>query len=279
MEQNGAWIEFEPDLRIESLGLVQEANRHPSRTNAPYWVLVLMDEGSRTLSLDGQEIHANQREFFLLPPYTDQQPLDIDLHTACFVHFYAKSRRVEPPLRVDATRLILPMFGHLPAEPDCFALLRFLCNHAASPYASDEFMCMQLLSLLSIISLHSQKNPREVHQKSLRRAEDILAFMKENLSRCLRAEDYEAAFARSYHQLNAIFKRQFGCTVKQFHMHLRMEKAAELLRMGKSLAETAQACGFEDYFFFIRSFSKKYGVSPAAYRRQNGVIHRDSSTV
>ena len=268
MWQSDTWVEFDRDLRIESLGLVREANRHPSRTGAPYWVLVLMDEGSRTLSLDGKSIRADKREFFLLPPNSNQQPLRIDLHTACYVHFFANSKCVEAPTRVDASRLILPMLGHLPVDPDCFALLRYLCDHAASPYVCNEFMSLQLLSLLSLISLHAQKTPRADGQKKLRRAEDILAFIKENLSRNLHAEDYEAFFGRSYHQLNAVFKRQFGCTVKQFHINLRMERAAELLRAGKSLNETALACGFDDYFFFIRSFGKKYGISPAVYQKQ-----------
>ena len=45
-----------------------------------------------------------------------------------------------------------------------------------------------------------------------------------------------------------------------------MEQAARMLVSGKSISQTAIDCGFDDYFYFLNSFKKVYGVSPSAYK-------------
>ena len=49
-----------------------------------------------------------------------------------------------------------------------------------------------------------------------------------------------------------------------------LERAAQLLTQGRSVQQAADECGFEDYFFFINSFKKAHGISPAAYGRKDG---------
>ena len=206
----------------------------------------------------------------MLPPYTTQKPLDIDEHAACYVHFYAQGKRITAPGAIDSSRLLLPVSGYLPPDIDCFSYLRYLCDHALSPYSSSEFLSEHVRAVLSIISLECQKHPYSTLKKSSLKAEAYLSFIKENACNTLRAEDYEKAFDTSYHQINLLFKRKFGCTVKQYHSHVRMEYAAQMLSLGNTLQEVAAACGFDDYYFFIRSFTKAFGISTAYYRKQHG---------
>ncbi|MBQ8432425.1 MAG: helix-turn-helix domain-containing protein [Clostridia bacterium] len=269
MKQSRPWFELDPNLTIETMGFVQKIDYHPDRRGVPYWILVLVEKGHRTLYADGAPIEIGAHEFFLLPPYTEQKAFRMDDHTACFVHFLAQGGRIDIPHRVSPNKLRIPLYGVLPAAPDCFAHLRFLCDHALSPYADDQFLALQLQSILSLISLECQKNPLQAERSNLQ-GEELLQYIKENACRPLRAEDYENAFGRSYHHLNFLFKKQFGYTVKQYHSRVRMEYAARMLISGSSLQETAEKCGFDDYFFFINSFTKAHGVSPAAYRKLHG---------
>jgi two-component system response regulator YesN len=65
-----------------------------------------------------------------------------------------------------------------------------------------------------------------------------------------------------------LFKKIKGCTFSDYVTGLRMKKAAELLKGGGlTIAEVANASGYEDYFYFNRVFSKYYGLSPAKYMR------------
>ena len=265
------WFEFTSDIKLDKVGYISAASPHPSRDGVPYWVFVLIQNGSRTLYVDGKALRVCAREFFLLPPNSEQRPMEVDQHTACYVHFYAHAKQVPMPTKIDASRICLPMHGYLPTEVDCFAHLCYLYDHAISPYASNAFLQAQVGSILSIVSLHCQRNPNPLPNGSAHHADAYLTFIKENACRSMRAADYETAFGLSYHQINLVFKRQFGLTVKQYHLHARMEQAAQMLLSGKSIGETAFVCGFEDYYFFIRCFTKVHGVSPNVYRKRYGV--------
>ena len=52
---------------------------------------------------------------------------------------------------------------------------------------------------------------------------------------------------------------------------LRITRAKELLLSPEkpSLAEIAELCGYNDYNYFIATFSRETGISPIAWRRQN----------
>ncbi|GLS33607.1 AraC-type DNA-binding protein [Mesorhizobium albiziae] len=61
-----------------------------------------------------------------------------------------------------------------------------------------------------------------------------------------------------------------GSTFSQTLMMRRLDKAATCLRRrelrGRTIAETAFLCGFNDFSYFNRSFKKRFGRSPRDYR-------------
>lgn len=63
-------------------------------------------------------------------------------------------------------------------------------------------------------------------------------------------------------------KQLTGMTPNEYIKKMRMEKAAELLlTTNLTAAEIAYKVGFEDQFYFSKSFKKYYGVSPTQYRK------------
>lgn len=270
MKSDLSWYELSSEIQLEDMGFVQQHSFHPARSGVPYWILVLLDRGHRTLRADGKEIRIGPREFFLLPPYTVQEPLDEDGHTACYAHFYAPWKEIHMPSHVDAGRLLFPLYGGLPTDQDCFSHLHYLCEHMLSPYADSCFGAMQLHAILSVISLHCQKHPQSTQRKAAFH-DSCLTFINDHACMPIRAVDYENALGLSYHQINQKFKDHFGYTVKQYHQRVRMKHAAQMLQSGMSVQQTAQQCGYDDYYFFIRSFTREHGVSPSAYRSLHGM--------
>jgi AraC family transcriptional regulator len=64
------------------------------------------------------------------------------------------------------------------------------------------------------------------------------------------------------------FRRSFGESPHAFVMRLRVERARALLLEGHaSLSEIASDCGFADQAHFNRSFRKRAGEAPGAWRR------------
>lgn len=74
----------------------------------------------------------------------------------------------------------------------------------------------------------------------------------------------------SLSQFERRFKALFQVTPVQYLIRLRLNKAAQLLS-GSTLkiTEVATQCGFYDHSHFIRQFSRTFGLSPSAYRRQH----------
>lgn len=75
----------------------------------------------------------------------------------------------------------------------------------------------------------------------------------------------EAGLSR-FHLLR-LFKEQTGRTPAQYHLDLRIQRAQRLLRTSDAtVSDIAQQCGFLDHSHFARTFRRRVGCSPSAYR-------------
>lgn len=64
------------------------------------------------------------------------------------------------------------------------------------------------------------------------------------------------------------FKRRHGIPPHTYELCLRLSRARDLLRTGKSVAATATECGFADQSHMTRHFSRYYGYPPGRYARE-----------
>ena len=79
--------------------------------------------------------------------------------------------------------------------------------------------------------------------------------------------EFVKALPLSRMQVHRKLKALINCSTSQFINNFRLEKAKELLNNGlQTISEIAFACGFSDPGYFSKLFTKKYGVSPLAYR-------------
>ncbi len=70
---------------------------------------------------------------------------------------------------------------------------------------------------------------------------------------------------RSPGHLLRVFRRTMGVTPHQFQTQLRIGRAADLLRRGRTPADTALALGFADQSHLTRYFTRSVGVSPGRF--------------
>lgn len=94
-----------------------------------------------------------------------------------------------------------------------------------------------------------------------------ISYINENFAQELTLERLAKNAFVSVNQLCKLFKSRFGTTVAKYIMSKRISEAKKLLLQGKSVSETAIACGFSDYANFIRVFKKFVGVSPGKYNK------------
>jgi AraC-like DNA-binding protein len=69
------------------------------------------------------------------------------------------------------------------------------------------------------------------------------------------------------------FKKEYGTTIMNALMEIRLQKAAERLKNGRqNLKEIASECGFSSPYYFSRCFSESEKVTPTSYRKQHSFI-------
>lgn len=65
-----------------------------------------------------------------------------------------------------------------------------------------------------------------------------------------------------------IFKKHVGVSPSEYLIHLRLEKAEELMRVfGETPSVAATSVGYEDLYHFSKTFKEHYGMSPREYAK------------
>lgn len=65
----------------------------------------------------------------------------------------------------------------------------------------------------------------------------------------------------------SIFKKYVGISPSEYLIHLRLEKAAELMRVfDETPTVAATSVGYDNIYHFSKAFKKRYGMSPREYR-------------
>jgi len=96
---------------------------------------------------------------------------------------------------------------------------------------------------------------------------DLSEYITENLSKKERIKDFVARSGLHAKKLQSGFRHFFGESVNEFIHSARMAKAKELIEITElPLGEICNQIGFESRSYLSRTFSQKYGSTPAEYR-------------
>ncbi len=105
--------------------------------------------------------------------------------------------------------------------------------------------------------------PRGDERACIRRA---CTFLRDRFAEHVSLDQLASLAGMSPFHFAKVFTRQVGVPPHAFQIHVRLQRATDLLAMGKSHVETALETGFCDQSHFCRAFKKKFGVTPAQYR-------------
>ncbi len=120
-----------------------------------------------------------------------------------------------------------------------------------------------LFSLLSRIALHEAEAAQP-----LSLTDRICAYLADNIRSPFSAAAVSSEFYLSYKHLAAVFKKEKGETMQQYHARLRINEACRLLRSTLlPVGEIALQLGFQDMLYFSRCFRSSTGLSPTEYRK------------
>lgn len=98
---------------------------------------------------------------------------------------------------------------------------------------------------------------------------DVVKEVTENYMENLSLKSLSKKFFINSAYLGQIFKKQFGCSFKDYLNNYRIERATEqLIRSEEKIYEIATAVGFNNTDYFISKFVQIRGTTPLQYRKQ-----------
>lgn len=127
--------------------------------------------------------------------------------------------------------------------------------------------------------LFTPKDPELFCMRQKRVARDRVARTKELIARNLADPPTLEILGRevgcSPFYLSRIFSREVGLTIPQYLRKLRMERAAELLRMGHhNVTEAATEVGYSSLSHFSKAFCETIGCCPILYPMAKNILDR-----
>lgn len=163
----------------------------------------------------------------------------------------------------------LPAFR--PKDADMYLSLLQRINEiaGAEDYIRDMHINELLAALLSLL-MQSGWSPASQHGSagSHRALSDVKAWLDQHYHEKVALDDLAERFFINKFYLARLFKEQYGSSIVNYVLSLRISRAKELLRFTDlSIEEVGAQCGIPDANYFSRAFRKIEDVSPREYRK------------
>ncbi len=128
----------------------------------------------------------------------------------------------------------------------------------------------QILSCVSIMNICAEyislSNRLNLTDKNL--AHEIKKYINQNYATRITLESLSNRFFYSKTTIMNAFKSSYGMSVNQYLQDTRLNHALQLLEQADySIHYISKECGFLDQNYFSKVFSKKYGVAPSSYQK------------
>ena len=97
--------------------------------------------------------------------------------------------------------------------------------------------------------------------------DQIIEYISQNYADIQDLSFVVEVFHYSTVHVNSLFKTRLGVSLWRYILHIRLDRACDMLVSGARADEVAISCGFKDYSTFYRMFKKCYGITPTECRR------------
>ncbi|MDD6812523.1 MAG: AraC family transcriptional regulator [Lachnospiraceae bacterium] len=243
----------------------------------PFHVLLYVLEGAIYVTEDGTDYTVGTGELlFLKKDIRHFGKVEIPKGTRWYyVHFYFEEQENLSVFVPDSNPVVqgerLQTSVLLPKKMSCpekNTIERTFGKLVEYFHSEDEqkrwYLNIKLAGLLSEIAFYGMKNGGK---QSL--ADQIAIYLSRHMAEPFSAKKLEKQFFLSYKHMAAVFKKDKGLTMQQYHTNLRMQEACKLLQSTLiPVGEISERLGYTDMLYFSRCFHQFAGMSPTAYRKK-----------
>lgn len=224
----------------------------PSHSFGPavrdHWLLHYVAEGKGIFRRDDKEYTVKAGEIFVIPPFLETY-YEADAKAPwryIWVGFTCGEKLAK---KFDQPVIRCPGVGEI------FDSMR-RCRKMEG--GKSAFLSSRIWELLSLM-LEAGKTDADYVEKAL-------YYMRSEYMNDIRVGELAARLNLDRCYFSTMFTRRVGVSPSQYLIHLRLEKAAELMVVyGKSPSIAAVSVGYPDIYTFSKMFKKKFGCSPRQY--------------
>lgn len=260
-------------------------DRHPNRDDLPYFILMLVTDGTLYLAEDGVNYTIQAGEQFVLRPqhhHYSWQPIQTATQYY-WLHFYVSGQweqgpdpvSMQPAVTVPTLHYYTPIKTlHLlkhtrySNSEQLFRIVKQLFEESADSQSFGFWRAQQLfIDLLQEIQVH----PKE-ESKLVALSAKIQRYLRDNYHQKITNETLSKTMHFHPNYISRALKQTIGLTPAEFLSQYRMEEAEKrLVDSDLTISEIAENVGFQNVYYFSTSFKKYSGLSPMAYRQAKKV--------
>lgn len=220
--------------------------------------------GESSIIIHGDTYHPKPGELFMIPANTKHtylhNPLDPVLKYWCHfdLSFNGKQKIVYSPETIKCSPhrdIVIPLFDRL---------VKLDSSSNSLDILSEKAILIELFRIF-LENINPQKLMPQNEDHFVTKIND---YILKNLQSAITLKDMADIVHLHPNYFIAFFKQYFSVSPLEYVNAMRLEKAAQLLirEPDQSIEQVAYLVGFNDYRYFGRSFKKRYGLTPSAYK-------------
>ncbi|UNX55514.1 AraC family transcriptional regulator [Georgenia sp. TF02-10] len=287
-----------PYLVVGGRSRFRPGDLHEKRVLGQTFDLLLVDEGTLDMEVDGEQHHLGHGQYLLIPPGTPHRGWRhcTSETTFAWAHFHApggwaltetagppRSRRLNKGkyYTKDPFSIILPTTGTLDGAPlvhlyDALVSAEHVridnFAHAKAFHTLDRPEVVYQAAFLSALAILADEITAVPAQQDL--AEDVHAYLGQHLDQKVTAAHLAQRFAFSEGHVIRSVKTRYGYGPRQLHIRMRLEAAARLLdSTDLAVAAIARRVGFDTPSYFAKRFKEYHGCEPSRFRGRSAEEH------
>lgn len=140
-----------------------------------------------------------------------------------------------------------------------------ICCKASCPDNYGKFCCkVEFINLINLLITSVRMSENNHTLKIVHRA---VEYINDNYNKSISVSDLSDLFEMDRRRFGEIFQAVTGLSPIKYIQNCRLQKAKELLEDSPySISQISDMAGYNDCFYFSKTFKKNIGVSPKKYR-------------
>ena len=264
----------------ERLDPTPEADGYAAHSHDSYEIFLPV-AGSLAFDVEAYRYTVERGSVLILPPFVshrlivqDSEPLEY-----LYAQFSPKAMPDEEDLK-ETVESLFHGYGegemsmrHLPKESFAFVhgAIKRLCVSGTKEVHHQFFRILSpLLREILLYGIPVNGKQGELAQKGSRKTaltDQIVDYVSLHYADIQDLSFVVDVFHYSTVHVNSLFKNRLGVSLWRYVLHIRLDRACDMLVNGIHASEVALSCGFKDYSTFYRLFKKSYGITPTECRR------------